>query len=323
MSFSFRIRFKLPARIRIGIDLHTWLLSEVNMIPEITLRSMNSKTTISSSIDLVFRGDGYNSENEASLAAEEFKDAITITFSKLRIGADFGERAPKSAFTNIGLKMLENDSGYQRVLNDVHGTMLFETEPLTRFANLQADALLTKGKDDFINTLEETVKLHNKLLPENRLAFELFSASFFQPSADARLLMLMMGVETLIRPKPRSDLARKHVLQLIQLTNDSKILDKKEKKSLTGTLIWLVNESINQTGRKLAARLGTHKYLNMNPVSFFSYCYDIRSKLVHGSVPRPSRDEVDIAAVNLEAFLGDILAGSFFDEVLPLPLAQE
>jgi len=313
MSYSFRIRLKLPDRLRIGIDSDEWPLTPVNSKPEIALRSKQQGSPIKGTKELVLRGDGYSSEEEARTEGEQLKDVLILAFARLHIGADFGDRASKGWVTHAGLQMLEQQTG-KRVLNDVHGLMTFETEPSPQFVATQAEAVITKGQEKFVQALRLAFELRTKLRPEDHLAFDLFSASFFEPSADARLLMLMMAVETLLNPSPRSDETQQHVDVLIRLTNDSSILTEKEKQSLTGSLRWLYKESISQAGRKLADRLTGHSYLNLEAKDFFTYCYGLRSKLVHGYVPRPTRDEVNLAAVNLESFVGDLLSGPLLEQ---------
>lgn len=314
MSYSFRILLKLPDRLRIGIDSEKWLLTPVNSIPEIALRSKKQGSPIKDTKEIVLRGDGYSSEEEARIEGEQLRDVLISAFARLRIGADFGDRTHKGWVYDAGLQMLEQQTG-KRVLNDVHGLMTFETEPSPQFVTIQAKAFVTKGQEKFVQALHLAFELRTKLKPEDRLAFDLFSASFFEPSADIRLLMLMMAVETLLNPSPRSKEAKQHIDELIRLTNDSSMLTEKEKQSLTGSLQWLHKESISQAGRKLADRLAGHSYMNLKAKDFFTHCYDLRSKLVHGSVPRPTCNEVDLAAVNLESFVGDLLSGPLLEQV--------
>ncbi len=314
MSYSFRIRFKLPDQLRIGIDSDKWLLTPFNSIPEITLRSKNQGSPIKDAKEIVLRGDGYSSEEEACAEGERLKDALILVFARLRIGADFGDRAAKGCMTNFGLQLFEGKTG-KRFLNDVHGLMTFETEPSPQFVAVQVNAVITTVEEKFVQAFHLAFELRTKLRREDRLAFDLFSASFSEPSADARLLMLMMAVETLLDPSPRSKDAQQHINELICLTNDSSKLTKKEKQSLIGSLQWLYNESISQAGRKLASRLDGRSYLNMKAKDFFTYCYDLRSKLVHGNVPRPTREEVGSASADLESFVGDLLSGPLMEQV--------
>jgi hypothetical protein len=125
----------------------------------------------------------------------------------------------------------------------------------------------------------------------------------------------MMALETLLEPAPRSDESKHHINELINITKGSTKLSEKDKSSLTQSLEGLYKESIGKTGRKLAQRLKGNKYMDRNPKNFFSYCYELRSKLVHGSVPRPERNDVDIAAAHLESFVADLLSGPLLERI--------
>ena len=313
MKYSFRIRFKLPDDRRIGIDSEKWPLTPVGSSPEITLCSKKKGFPIKDAEELVLRGNGYSSEEEARIAGEQARDAATLAFARLHIGADFGNFAPKSCFTNAGLQMLEKQTG-TRILNDVHGLMTFETDPPPQFATSEVNAILTKGPEKFIQAFRLSFELQVTLKPEERLSLDLFSRSFFELSPDARLVMLIMAVETLLKPEPRFCAAKQHVDELIRLTNESTMLPKGEKNSLLGSLQELRKESIGQAGRKLAKKLGDRKYLDRSAEDFFTYCYSLRSKLVHGK-KRPPREKVAEAVVNLESFVGDLLSGPLLQQV--------
>jgi hypothetical protein len=124
--------------------------------------------------------------------------------------------------------------------------------------------------------------------------------------------MLMMAVETLIEPARRSDAVRAHVEQLIALTKEAD-LPNAEKDSVVGSLNWLFDESISQAGRRLAARLGSRNYMGEPPAKFFTGCYDLRSRLVHGHYPRPVFGEVNARCAPLELFVSDLLPGELKD----------
>ncbi|TDA27854.1 MAG: hypothetical protein DSO00_06245 [Archaeoglobi archaeon] len=117
--------------------------------PRITLCSKKKGFPIKDAEELVLRGDGYSSEEEARIAGEQVRDAAILAFARLHIGADFGNFAPKSCFTNAGLQMLEKQTG-TRILNDVHCLMTFETDPPPQFATSEVNAILTKGPEKFI-----------------------------------------------------------------------------------------------------------------------------------------------------------------------------
>jgi hypothetical protein len=101
---------------------------------------------------------------------------------------------------------------------------------------------------------------------------------------------------------------------MINATEESASLSAEEKRSLLGSLTWLKCESINQTGRKLASdRLGDRKYMEKKAPAFFSYCYGIRSRLVHGEHPLPTQQEIGSVVAQLEVFVSDLLSGDLRD----------
>ena len=65
-----------------------------------------------------------------------------------------------------------------------------------------------------------------------------------------------------------------------------------DKESIVGSLRHLTNESLRQAGRRLATTLGDRTYLRLEPKEFFVKCYDLRSRVVHGATPFPTREEV-------------------------------
>jgi hypothetical protein len=53
--------------------------------------------------------------------------------------------------------------------------------------------------------------------------------------------------------------------------------------------------------------------MGMQPKRFFDECYRLRSQLVHGAYPRPSRELVDKTAAQLEVYVGDLIAVRLLD----------
>jgi hypothetical protein len=79
-------------------------------------------------------------------------------------------------------------------------------------------------------------------------------------------------------------------------------------------LSWLMDESTSQAGRRLAARLDGRIYMDQTPEKFFTSCYELRSKLVHGHHPRPDVADVNARCAPLEIFVSDLLAGELKDD---------
>lgn len=312
-NFSFRLRFLRSPTDTIRIDAPTWEWTIGEGIPPLVLRSHRREDPIKDSEALVFESEGWPSQEAAAQAAERYVPALALTLVKLRVGADFGRRAPKSVVTPAGLAMFEKCSG-SRVLNDVHGLMVYESEPRPRFAKVSGT--LSRGVDQrhFEQVFSRAVERAPRATEREKLALDLFNASFFQQCPDSRFLVLVMAIEALLDPPARGGEALAHVESMIAGTRECGSLSDDQKQSLLGSLEWLKYESIRQTGRELASSvLGGRKYMDKEAPAFFLYCYDLRSRLVHGRHPLPTWGEVGAAAAQLERFVSDLLSGDLRD----------
>jgi sugar/nucleoside kinase (ribokinase family) len=312
-EYCFRIRFRLPAQLRIEIDDNEWSLVPVGDDPSILLQSVREDQPIKDAEWLILIGKSYEKESDAQQAGRMWQAALQVAFARVGVGADFGARAPNAAFTDAGLRMLEQQSG-RTVVNEVHGINVYECEPRPQFAWSRVQFVVGKSADKLHKAIGAAVARVPHLDPVQSLAFDLYSASFFESSADARFLMLMMGLEVLIDPQPRSEDARRLIDELLQLTKVAR-LSEVEIASLKGTLESLYVESIGAAGRRLATSLEPRTYMGMSPQAFFTACYELRSRLVHGSVPRPPREEVDMTAAHLQTFTGNLLCRDILDSV--------
>jgi hypothetical protein len=126
--------------------------------------------------------------------------------------------------------------------------------------------------------------------------------------------MLMMAIETMLNLQDRDEATSAHVRELISLTQGAALPDS-QKQSLLGSLEWMLQESISQSGRRLATTLTSRTYMNQTPQKFFRTCYDLRSRLVHGATPRPDFDSVNTAAAQLELFVGHLLSGRLLTDL--------
>lgn len=311
MSYSFRIRFDLPDEYCIGINKPELIIGNY-LGSDIVLKSNQADTQINESHTLILRGDNYTSVEEAWNAGLHCKDALMLAFAQNHIGVDFGDRTPPSAFTNAGLQMLKEQRGVH-ILNDVHGLMTFKSERHIKFASIHVKSKVTRNKERFMETIKLAFEYNSNLSDEQRLAFDLFGTSFFQKSIDAHFLMLMVAVETLLEQNMRPKEVQEHVKELIHLTKVSSVISSDERNSIIGSLQSLNRESIGQAGRKLVKCLGNRTYVGQKPHAFFTTCYEIRSKLVHGHTPRPTRDNITGICVGLESFVGDLISHQLFD----------
>lgn len=271
----------------------------------INLHSHQTDKSIKDSSQLVLKGHGYDTAETAQAAGEHSRDQLTVAFAMLRFPADFGDRAAKRHWTEYGLKILEGQIG-QRVLNDFHGLQVYETRINPKFSTVTANATIAKSKEMALKAFEHTFSKPYKIPERKRLAFDLFSASSFTNYADARFMLLMMAIETLIEQKERTEEEQELIDQLI---DNVRAYDIGTKDSIIGGLKNLKQESIGTAGKRLANIL-TDKYMDMTPGQFFTHCYSLRSKLVHGHTPRPTFEEIGSVSATLELFTADLIINS-------------
>lgn len=168
--------------------------------------------------------------------------------------------------------------------------------------------------EKFLEVFDHTLRHPREITNRERVSMELFNASFFQRTADARFILLMSGLEALIEQGPRSDTVAKHVQMLMAKTENAIDLSPQEKSALKGGIGQLKRESIRQAGKKLVhEKLSSKTYSNHPPSEFFGNCYTLRSRLVHGDHPLPTREEVDGAAAQLEVMISDLLSYDLLD----------
>lgn len=302
-----RIRFSLGPRLKIDSEEFQVPIGDPVEGKNALLRGQRD-TPISDSKHLSLMVQPFDAKDDAERAADRWIGILKTAFAHVAIGADFGGRAPTSVATSAGLQMLEAQWN-QRVLNDVHGVSIYECQPEPLFARGEVDFVVGKPLARVVASVDRAIERRVTMSSRERLSYDLFAASTNESSADARFVMLMMAVETLIDPAPRDLAVRSHVEDLIETTRSAS-LPKSEIQSVVGTLDWLRQESIGQAGRKLAATLGDRKYMDGSESStqFFTRCYDLRSALVHGYDPRPSRETVGDRSASLERFVADLLS---------------
>lgn len=221
-TFAFRIRVN-----RCPTDTIECTDSEIVLVDvapcRVYLKNKTSGEPLKQALHFVLVGEGYATDTEAHAAADLFEAVMMIALAKVRVGVDFGQRAAKGAFTSEGIRWLE-EQHRQRVLNDIHGVMVYEAAPRPKFALSKANMLRGASIDSFVQAFKSAHSVRPSLSERERLAYTLFNASFFQPTADSRFMLLVMAIEALIELSPRSVESQAHVKSLIQATQVAAIL---------------------------------------------------------------------------------------------------
>jgi hypothetical protein len=185
--------------------------------------------------------------------------------------------------------------------------MVFRTDLNPKFAANEATGVRGVNSQVVATTLAQCIAKCATLSDRDLLAYSLFNGSFFQATQNGRFLLLIMAIEALMDLASRSAQAVNHVNELIDKTSTANI-PIVERDSIIGALAWLRKESIKQAGKRLVVnRLGDRPYGNRPAPKFFSDCYDLRSQLVHGSLPISDTESIRQVVSILEEFVADLI----------------
>ena len=306
MTFSFRWRFVRADRTAINIPDAAWQAPNAGGA-NLHLRAADQGDSIAKSKNLAAIEDGFDSEDAARIAGLKLRDCLLIAFARERVGVDFGTRAPAGGYTAEGLEWAATLHGVTGpVLNDVHGLTTFRTTPAPKFIRGEVSLKVLTSSDHFAHTLSAAREAAPALSAREHLSFELFNLSIFQSRAELRLMLLVMAIEALVETLPRLPAARRHAKLLMWLTRWNPWLSEQDRESMLGALKWLEDESIGQAGRRIVnERVGEHLYGGIPAPRFFSRCYGLRSRLVHGK--NPSQTEITDVLAELEFLVSDLL----------------
>jgi hypothetical protein len=308
--YAFRVRFELANRQALSFETAEVVLGEAEDVRLVALQGQSINET--DKVGII--GRGYRSEAAADDAANRWRGYVERGFARVDVGADFNPRggvATEHGLANFatlfpGMPRVEP---WRPLLNDFP-RMVFRQRPWPKLVRVGlGDLTVSRNPRTVIGSIQGAASMDIHMPERQALAYNLFSASFSAPSEDARFVMLMMALETMLEPAARSEAANQHVDKLIAVTQSSELPDAQ---SMVAVLESLRDESIGQAGRRLSRTLGSRRYADEKPADFFTACYEIRSGLVHGQFPRPS---VDGRVAALETFVSNLLSAELLDAV--------
>ena len=308
-DYNFRLRFNLANAYRIGSDAEEIDLLVTPTKQRLRLRTAVSGTPIKDNSRAVVLGGPYTSPNEAMEAGEQAKKALLYWAVEQRLGIDLGDGRQRSVVTDAGLAMFQQQWGAP-VRNDVHGIDVYEAIHNLRFAFTNMTPVVGKNPLALVETFNREFREPMLLTEKQRLAAEIYSGSFFDVSHRSRFITLVTAVEALLEPSRRSESAQTLVSEIENITRSSDV-DNATQNAILSSLQWLRFESIGQTGRSLAKRLiPERQYGGRTSWSFFTYCYQLRSQILHrGGAEDDSADLLGLAN-ETEGFVAYILLAS-------------
>ncbi|MDH3920679.1 MAG: hypothetical protein OEU25_21155, partial [Rhodospirillales bacterium] len=170
-TFGFRFRFNRCAHITVNIDLPELVLAQPSANQAIILSSTDRRTPIQDALTLVLKSDGWPSKEAALENGHRFSNALKRAYAKLRLGANYGEFGPKAVITKSGEVFLEEQSG-ERILNDIHGLMVYQSLPEPRFGKTSVKPVVGKPETALVKAFESAVNVGKVFDEHEKMAFE-------------------------------------------------------------------------------------------------------------------------------------------------------
>lgn len=310
-TYGFRIAFDLAHAGSLSSEDHELLLRAAKR-ERVALRVALPDVALKDATYLVLEGRGYRTEEVASASGERWRDVISRAFADVRLHADFGDRRPRGAtITPAGADWLRSMFGTDLqtpLVAEASGVMTYPDDAKPKFIRMRGSGVSSESAESISDAVTRAEESFRSLSEAERIAFDLYSASFFQGHAsDGRFLMLMMAVESLIETEMRPEPVRLLLDRWVDEVRRNSELTSDEAEGLSNALRSLHNEAIGRAGRRLADHLDPERYGGKRARRFFTDCYRLRSKLVHGQTPRPSWESINSQTGELERFVADLL----------------
>ena len=241
--YGARVRLKLGVRVRLNAEQDV-LVVEDSAERRVTLEA-SPRAPIQGSAQLALIARPYATEAEALEGGRRWRRILEKAFARCNVGADFGDRTPTGAATEHYLAQLSAERGIP-VVNDIHGVMAFQCDPRPLFIRSEAHAVVGKDATRLLGVLRTAAGQGLQMSDLEQRAYEIYSASFSTDAADARFMLLMMALETLMQPVHRPPDVLAYVEGLVASV-DASGLSSEQVISIKGSLSYLKTESIGQS----------------------------------------------------------------------------
>jgi hypothetical protein len=308
MTYCFRLPLPLGDISALDCADTEWLLTDLDALPRVALTALDATSEITDARVLALRGSGYASREEAAEGARVWTARLMLVFAKHQVGANFGLRVATGGGLSADARAALELEHKAPIVFVSEPLQIFECEPAPVFLSLQATARITPSKADLQGDLQRVIEQNLTLSRQARTAYVLYASSFFvaDASADARFVLLVAALESLIEQAERPAVALGLIDELLEVSRTRGEPDE-DTASIRRSIENLRQESIGLSGRLLVDALEPRRYMSSSPREFFSSCYAMRSDLVHGRDPIPERAAVDLHASNLAVLVGDLI----------------
>lgn len=305
--YTFKFRFLTGSRITITTDEQSVTLESSPPI-EVTLTTIPWSSEEHSPIEGTVVGVGYQSRREASDACRKWYSAMRVGLARRHAGADFFVNNRSDSDWDISPTREGTEWGTgRRVIENERRQLVYESEPSPSFAEALPGRAVKGLRTTWVADSAKAAARDGVLLgPKLDIACDLFGRSFDVEMPEARFVVLVTAAEALIEPAYRSPTVRDAATALLEKL-DTLDLGDTDRKRLRSQVGQLKKESIKEAGARLFAEHLTSTVTDESPSLYFTACYDLRSRIVHGTPAVADEEEAASRAPGLEIVVGRLI----------------
>lgn len=271
VDFTFRFPFRLPHSKGVSINDASIVLDNYSYSVKIIGEPEKS---IANSKEFIVIGSGFATEADAFEAGQKLRNTLILTFLDFKIGADFGDDSITGGLFDSFVNSLSHELK-KEVRVHVNGLMVYPTQGtagILKAGKPKFEHLISS--DRFLSVLNTIFTTDYSLRFSERISYNLFSFSSFSSSGYDRLLFLIMAIEVLLEPMPRSPQAIGLIESFVVEVKRSQLLEHQDRDSLITALSYLRNESIRHSARRLLeSKLPKKNYGGLSAIALFQDCY--------------------------------------------------
>jgi len=325
-TYAFRLKCHLPATRDLAGD--TPVEFSIGESGHLVSVSVPKKKDVTETGEVVFCGTKLGNKAEAEDVGKRLKNAVVLASLSVGLGIDVGQDKPGEgafgfAFYAGDKKVTVTPGPHNKLdgdtimVDDVHGLIIHPDRKKTFCYSFKISEPVTPvSTKEFVEAIRNFYSLNKPLSGQEKLALELFNASYYGSSSRTRFLTLMSVIEVLAESERLSEDACMLIDRLLYETNNADLVDF-EREDLINRLAFLKRESISRACQKLL-----EQRLGVNAKGALKKYYNVRSKMLHEGKFVEQTDFVDMLRT-LEIMVSGLLQAEIFDRKMNLKFKHD
>ena len=169
-SYAFRLRFRIPQGRALNCEETMIALSTGDSEHNLQLTSESKSEPIASARWLVMTGRTYRSYEEAWGAGVRARNALIECSIRTAFPVDLGKDRATGGFSEYVKDEMQAKFGV-KIINDVHGLLVYDQSRQPRFARAGASATVAGSARHILNAFQEAYATGHTLTDKQQVAF--------------------------------------------------------------------------------------------------------------------------------------------------------